>query len=372
MREQAGPPVDVQVQAAIAASHLHELPGDVLTQLLAGARRSRVDAGRTVKPHDDFAVHDMDRVFPERDHFDRVPLAARLLVVGHLHAAARLSRALREIRPHTVRIVFVERRLNPGTRFGFDRNHGPDRIEIADVPFLNLKLDRSCPRPPFRSGFGVHVVKQAAIPLRRCGVARRPLLLSPFELQPQAVVLERRFRPELAEHLARDANRGAAVDVGVDREHLQRIAIGSDRLRVSALGVFRQSWDVGRRRWPLHPGRPSVQILAVPERLPVVLRASRRADEQARQDHGRDENSVQSHCTRSLARFVGRCQVSGSIEAAVPAQRRHDADQDTGVAAGKRVEWKTVLDLDDRAVCEPQNLVVGHEGDHRLRAVVRK
>ena len=48
MREQAGPPVDVQVQAAIAASHLHELPGDVLTQLLAGARRSRVDAGRTL------------------------------------------------------------------------------------------------------------------------------------------------------------------------------------------------------------------------------------------------------------------------------------------------------------------------------------
>ena len=44
----AGLLVDEQVQAAITASHLRELPPDVLTQVLAGARRSSVAAGRTL------------------------------------------------------------------------------------------------------------------------------------------------------------------------------------------------------------------------------------------------------------------------------------------------------------------------------------
>ena len=44
----AGLLVDEQVQAAITASHLRGLPPDVMAQLLAGARRSTVAAGRTL------------------------------------------------------------------------------------------------------------------------------------------------------------------------------------------------------------------------------------------------------------------------------------------------------------------------------------
>ena len=44
----AGLLVDEQVQAAITASHLRDLPPDVMTQLLAGARRSNVAAGQTL------------------------------------------------------------------------------------------------------------------------------------------------------------------------------------------------------------------------------------------------------------------------------------------------------------------------------------
>ena len=44
----AGLLVDEQVQAAITASHLRDLPPEVMTQLLAGARRSDVAAGRTL------------------------------------------------------------------------------------------------------------------------------------------------------------------------------------------------------------------------------------------------------------------------------------------------------------------------------------
>jgi CRP/FNR family transcriptional regulator, cyclic AMP receptor protein len=44
----AGLLVDEQLQAAITASHLRGLPPDVMTRLLAGARRSTVAAGQTL------------------------------------------------------------------------------------------------------------------------------------------------------------------------------------------------------------------------------------------------------------------------------------------------------------------------------------
>jgi CRP/FNR family transcriptional regulator, cyclic AMP receptor protein len=44
----AGPRSDERLRAAIARSHLRGLPGDVLAELLVGARRSTVSAGRTL------------------------------------------------------------------------------------------------------------------------------------------------------------------------------------------------------------------------------------------------------------------------------------------------------------------------------------
>ena len=139
------------------------------------------------------------------------------------------------------------------------------------------------------------MVQQAAVSRRARLVARRPLLLAPFELQPQVVVLERSLITELAKGLARDPNRGPAIDRD-DREHLERIASGSDRLGVVAVRAACQTRHIGGRRRPLHPGRPAVEVFPVPQRCPIALGANGRD----REEHAHDDEFSKEH--RSLRR----------------------------------------------------------------------
>ena len=74
--------------------------------------------------------------------------------------------------------------------------------------FLNLQLNRACPGAAVGARGGVDMVKQSAVATSLGFVARRPLLLPPFELQLQVVVLECALGAELAERLAGDPDRG--------------------------------------------------------------------------------------------------------------------------------------------------------------------
>ena len=103
--------------------------------------------------------------------------------------------------------------------------------------FLDLQLDRPCPRPSVDARLGVNVVEQTAVAGRFGSFARRPLPFAPFELQRQVVVLEGALRPKLAEYLARDADRRPAIDIADDGEHSERIAARSDWLDVFPVRV---------------------------------------------------------------------------------------------------------------------------------------
>ncbi len=71
---------------------------------------------------------------------------------------------------------------------GANRDDGSDGVEIADIVLLDLQLDGAGPGAPFRSGWRVHVIEQAAVAIRLRLIARRPFLPAPFELQPQVVI----------------------------------------------------------------------------------------------------------------------------------------------------------------------------------------
>src|SRR5438094_8080424 len=153
---------------------------------------------------------------------------------------------------------------------------------------LDLQLNRACPRASALAGRRMNVVQQTAVSRRFGFLTRRPFLVAPFELQLQVVVLEGAFGTELAEDFARDPDRGPAIDVADDGEHLERVAAGSDRLRIFPVRVALQSRDIRTWRRLLHPCRPTVEIGPVPERSPAGLRAH--ADD-AQQPAGADEAS---------------------------------------------------------------------------------
>src|SRR5438445_8946860 len=139
--------------------------------------------------------------------------------------------------------------------------------------FLDLQLDRARPGASALARRGVHVVQQTTVTRRFRFFARRPLLAAPFELQLQMVVLEGALAPQLAEHLSGDPDRGPAIDVADDGKDLERVATGSDRLRVFPVRVALQPRDV--RTWCrlLHPSCPAVEIGPIPERRPTGLGA---------------------------------------------------------------------------------------------------
>jgi hypothetical protein len=166
----------------------------------------------------------VDGVFTEGDQFHRVPFAIGLLVVGLLDAPTREPLRLREIDPFARGIVIVQRGLRAGARLRADGDGRADGVEIADVFFLDLQLDRSRPGPAFRARFRMDVIEQAAVARDLGPLARRPLLLAPLELHPEVVVLERFLRAQLAEDFTGDADRGAAVHVRGDGEDPERVA----------------------------------------------------------------------------------------------------------------------------------------------------
>src|SRR5207248_11780989 len=127
-------------------------------------------------------------VVAEADQFDRVPLASRLLVIGLFDTAAGRALALREKGPFPRWVVLVVGRRSTAARLRAHGNDRADGVEVADVVLLDLQLDRARPRPSFGSRLCVNVVQQSTVARRRRPVARRPLLLSPFELQLQVVV----------------------------------------------------------------------------------------------------------------------------------------------------------------------------------------
>src|SRR5262245_14796347 len=146
--------------------------------------------------------------------------------------------------------------------------------------FLDLQLNRAGPSPSALARRGVHVIEQAAVARRPGAVARRPFLVAPLELQLQVIVRERSFRSELAEHFARNLDRGAPIDIADHGEDLERVATGPDRFGVVRTRVLRQPSHVRTWLWPPHPRSPTVEILAVPERSPASLSMGRDGEQE--------------------------------------------------------------------------------------------
>ena len=228
-------------------------------------RQVRVDAERAVEAHHHLAIHDVNRIVAERDQFDGVPLARGLLVIGLLDASALRALALREERPLTGRIVVVQNRLRIRPRPGPNGDDRPDRVEIPDVVFLDLQFDGPRPRSAADAWRCMYMIEKPAVARDSGAVSGRPSLRPPLELQLEVIVLERRFGSKLAEHLAGDPNRRPSVDVRRNGEYVQRVPPRPDRLEI--LAVRRAFQPAHLRRWigPLHPRRPAIEILAVPQ-----------------------------------------------------------------------------------------------------------
>src|SRR5206468_8822093 len=106
------------------------------------------------------AIHDMNGVLAEHDQLDGVPRSGRLLVVGLLDATAGRTLDLRKKGPLAGRIIFVQRRLRAGARLRPNGDRRSDRVEIADIVFLDLQLDGARPGASVDSRRGVNMVKQ--------------------------------------------------------------------------------------------------------------------------------------------------------------------------------------------------------------------
>src|SRR5262249_16392692 len=141
--------------------------------------------------------------------------------------------------------------------------------------------------------------------LRIRASARRPLLLAPFELKLQVVILEGLFRAKLTKRFARNPDRGPSVDILGNGEDMEGIAPRADWLQVFAAVVPFRPGDVRCRRRRLHPRRPPIEVLAVPERLPAGrLGRGGEADES-----GDNKKSFDDHDDRKPVRPAVSCQV---------------------------------------------------------------
>ena len=71
--------------------------------------------------------------------------------------------ALREEGPLAGRVVVPDDRGGVRARLNPDGDGRADGVEVADVLFLNLELDRARPDASLGAGLGVDVVEQAAV-----------------------------------------------------------------------------------------------------------------------------------------------------------------------------------------------------------------